>query len=119
MDHITQKDYFCNQLEEVVGAEIFFVLIVHFNHSQANLESIEWKRQYKREERKKKMFKLLQPQRRDRFKVKSKVKVESKSVGDGVRGWLDLDILQLIILCGEMEPKFVRNGKKQGIFLKT
>ena len=46
------------------------------------------------------------------------MKVESEGDGDGVRGWLDLEILQLIALRGEMEPEFVRNGKKQGIFLK-
>ena len=43
----------------------------------------------------------------------TKVKVESKGDGDGVRGWLDLEILQLIALRGEMEPEFVRNGKTQ------
>ena len=44
------------------------------------------------------------------------MKVESEGDGDGVRGWLDLEIFQLIALCGEMEPKFVKNGKKQGFF---
>ena len=42
----------------------------------------------------------------------AKVKVESENDAHGVRGWLDLEILQLIALCGEMEPEFVRNGKK-------
>ena len=45
MDHFAQNPYFCSQPEEVVGAEIFLVLIVHFSHSQVNLESIEWKRE--------------------------------------------------------------------------
>ena len=48
----------------------------------------------------------------------AKVKVESEGDGDGVQGWLDSEILQLIALRGEMEPEFVRNSKKQGIFLK-
>ena len=44
------------------------------------------------------------------------MKVESEGDGDGVCGWLDSEVLQLIALRGEMKPKFVRNGKKQGIF---
>ena len=46
------------------------------------------------------------------------VKVESKGDENGVCGWLDLNILQLNALREEMEPEFVKNGKKQGIFLK-
>ena len=42
----------------------------------------------------------------------AKVKVESEGDGDGVRGWLDSEILQLIALRGEIEPEFVRNDKK-------
>ena len=49
---------------------------------------------------------------------KKSTKVESEGDGDGVCGWLDSEILQLIALRAEMEPEFVRNGKKQGIFLK-
>ena len=71
------------------------------------------------------MLKLLQPQRSTASKSKAvpkkkiaKVKVESEGDGDRVCGWFDLEILQLIACRGEMEPEFVRNGKKQGIFLK-
>ena len=71
------------------------------------------------------LLKLLQPQRRTASKSKAipkkkiaKVKVESEGDGDRVHGWLDLEILQLIALRGEMEQEFMRNGKKQGIFLK-
>ena len=46
------------------------------------------------------------------------MKVESEGDRDEVHGWLDSEILQLIVLRGEMESEFVRNGKKQGIFLK-
>ena len=42
--------------------------------------------------------------------------VDGDGDGDEVCGWLDLEVLQLIALCGEMEPEFVRNDKKQGIF---
>ena len=35
----------------------------------------------------------------------TKVKVESEGDGDGVCGWLDSEILQLIALCEEMESE--------------
>ena len=44
------------------------------------------------------------------------MKVEVEGDGDGARGWFDLEVLQLIAFCREMEQEFVRNGRKKGIF---
>ena len=41
--------------------------------------------------------------------VEVKVEGEEKN-----RNWLDSEVYQLIVLKGEMEPEFERNGKKQG-----
>ena len=46
----------------------------------------------------------------------AKVKVESEGDGNGVGGWFDSEVLQMIALHDEMESKFVINGKKQGTF---
>ena len=48
----------------------------------------------------------------------AKVKVESEGDGDGVCRWFYLEILQLIALCGEMEPEFVMNDKNK-VFFET
>ena len=46
------------------------------------------------------------------------MKVESEGDEDGVRGWFDLGILQLIALCEEMEPEFVGMAKNK-VFFET
>jgi hypothetical protein len=33
---------------------------------------------------------------------------------EGNRNWLDSEVYQFIVLKGEMEPEFEKNGKKQG-----
>ena len=126
MDHFAQNPYFCSQSEEVVGAEIFFGPHSAFQpfSSQFGEHRVE-KRVEERGEEEEDVEIIAAPKKRTASKSKAapkkkitKVKVESEGDGDGVRGWLDSEILQLIALCGEMEPEFVRNGKKQGIFLK-
>ena len=125
MDHFTQNTYFCSQPEEVVGAEIFFGPHSAFQpfSSQFGEHRVEKRVEERGEEEDVEI--IVVPKKRTASKSKvapkkkiAKVKVESEGYGDGVRGWLDLEILQLIALRGEMEPEFVRNGKKQGIFLK-
>ena len=127
MDHFAQNPYFCNQPEKVVGAEIFFGPHSAFQpfSSQFGEHRVE-KRVEERREEEEDVEIIAAPKKRTTSKSKAapkkkiaKVKVESESDGDGVRGWLDSEILQLIALRGEMEPEFVRNGKKQGIFLKS
>ena len=44
------------------------------------------------------------------------VKVEDDGDGDGARVWFDLEVLQLITFCGEMDVEFVKNEKNQRIF---
>ena len=126
MDHFAQNPYFCSQPEEVVGAEIFFGPHSAFQpfSSQFGEHRVE-KRVEERGEEEEDVEIIAAPKKRTASKSKAapkkkitKVKVESEGDGDGVRGWLDSEILQLIALRGEMEPEFVRNGKKQGIFLK-
>ena len=57
------------------------------------------------------------PKKRATPKRKVAVKIEGESK-EAAQMWEDSKVLQLIALKGEMEPEFVRNGKKQGtIFL--
>ena len=105
--------------------KFFLVLIVNFTHSQFGEHRVEKRVEKRGEEEEDDVEIIAAPKKRTALKSKAapkkkiaKVKVESEGDGDGVRGWLDSEIFQLIALCGEMELKFVRNGKKQGIFLK-
>ena len=41
-------------------------------------------------------------------------KIEGEKEDDGGRNWLDSEVHTLIALRGEMQPEFVRHGKKQG-----
>jgi len=44
------------------------------------------------------------------------MKIEGEAEGEEANWmWEDLEVLQLIALKWEMEPKFIRNGKKQGM----
>jgi hypothetical protein len=55
------------------------------------------------------------PKKKKTSKKKAAVKIEGEAKGEEVnRMWEDSEVLQLISLKGEMEPEFVRNGKKQG-----
>ena len=84
------------------------------------MESIEWRRVEEKGEEKEDDVKIIAaPKKRSASKSKAttkkkiaNVKVESEGDGDGVCGWLDLEVLQLIALCEKMELEFVKNGKK-------
>jgi len=56
------------------------------------------------------------PKKKVAPKKKAVVKIEGEAKGEEANQmWEDSEVLQLISLKGEMEPKFVRNGKKQGM----
>ena len=127
MDHFPQNSDFCSQPEEVVGAEIFFGLHSAFQPflSQFGDHRVKKTVEEREEEEKDDVEIIVTPKKRTVSKSKAalkkkitKVKVESEGDGDGVLGWLDSKILQLIALCREMEPEFVRNGKKTRYFFE-
>ena len=128
MDHFAQKPYFCSQSEEVVGAENIFGPHSAFQpfSNQFGEHRVEKRVEERGEEEEDNVEIIAAPKKRTTLKSKAapkkkiaKVKVESEGDGDGVRRWLDFEILQLIAFHGEMKLEFVRNGKKQGIFLKS
>ena len=128
MDHFAQNPYFYSQPEEVVGAENFLGPHSAFQPflSLFREHRVEKRVEERGEEEEDDVEIIWAPKKIIVSKSKAspkkkiaKVKVESEGDGDGVRGWLDLEILQLIALRKEMEPGFVKIDKKQGIFWKS
>ena len=125
---LSSKPLFCSQPEEVVGAEIFFGPHNAFQpfsnqFGEHRVEKRVEERGEEEEEEEDDVEIIVALKKRTASKSKAalkkkiaKVKVESEGDGDGVRGWLDSEILQLIVLPREMESEFVKNGKKKVFF---
>jgi hypothetical protein len=128
MDHSSQNPYFCSQLKEVVDEEYYFGInsysVFPLFSNYVEDYRVERRVNKKVEEKVVKEVKgihiVLAPKEKDIPKKKGvpkkkatkvKVKVEDDD-NDATYIWLDAKLLQLIVLWGEMEPKFIRNNKK-------
>ena len=133
MDQFSQSPYFCSPPEQLVGVENFCQPNMYSAFQKFSLKSqgtIIEERVHERVADKldedvdvqiiSSSKKRATPKRKERAAPKKRattvaVKIEGED-NDGARQWLDAEVYQLIALRGEMEPEFVRNGKKQGTF---
>jgi hypothetical protein len=120
MERYSDTPYFGSQSEDLVGQENFFEVHSYSAFQEFPTQNRDERREERTDEGEDDVVivnsskKRASPKKKATPRKKATMKIEGEEEDEGGRNWLDSEVHSLIALRGEMEPEFVRNGKKQG-----